>query len=415
METGVDSTEEHVAIERRRKSLGGPVVRGARRSGWAVRLPDATLPPKPIPEPRASEPAEPLEPDDVLVPFPSGAPTEEIPLWLPPDHHARPASARRRLAAARARARTALGTATVVGTDLAATPPGPEHDLIEPTAEDLLRDTAPGLSKFNIGTVPAPITPPPSSRRAAWFSSVSAGLVLASLVTVASVVQSNRQVEHRDALPDFPNVQLPTTTTGGPATTGRQTPASSRRAQPGSTSAPGESAAPSATASGTTATALLPGGVSVLTEAATATIGGATSPLTTAAGTNTVPTTSSPAATTSPPSTVTRFGLLLLRSTNTDALAPTTQRFFELASGDLRAAFDQYASPRLKNRGFAAFAQDFAGVSRLQATTIVVQPDTGSTITTLTATLADGTSTTQHRELVFSAGDTPLIDDEQQV
>lgn len=429
METGVDSTDDSTTARHR---LAGSATGGSRTgvvgapggSRWAVQLPSAALPSKPAPARsprRAGRPAElarptKLAPSQDLDPFPSGAPTEEIPVWLPADHRARPADARSLVSAAKARARTALGTATVVGTDLAAQSPAA---LSQRPTYDLLVDTAPGLSKFNIGMVPAPVTPPASWRRAAWFSSVSASLVLASLVTVASVVQSTRQVDHRDALPDYPNVQLRTTTNDPSPSSDRDKPGNTNPEHPGGTSTPGKSGAPGSTSGPGAGTieSRLPGGVIVVTETSTRSAGNSGEPTTTGDTTSGLPTTtSSPGPTrTSPPNTMTQPGLMLVRSTNTAELAPTTQKFFELASSDLRAAFDKYGSPSLKSRGFAAFAKDFAGVRQMEPTTIFVQPGTGSTVTTLKVTRTDGSTTTQHRKLTFTSGDTPLVDDEQQV
>lgn len=346
-----------------------------------------------------------------VVPFPGGEPTEEIPLWLPPDHRAGSRDARSVVSAAKNRARTSLGRATVVGAELDPVQPG---GSMEPWhARDLLLDTTPGLAKFNIGGVPAPVTPPASWKRAAWFSFGSAGMVLASLVTVASVVQSGKQVEHRDALPDFPNVLVRTTPDEPPTVGGRTTgPHRGHALSP----RPSTSTDPDAAADADPPR--YPDDVVVVVDGSPSPL--SPTPSTGASGPATTTTTSPPTTTsdtpsqTTPPSTVTQPGLLLSRDTRVEQLAPTTEKFFALASKNLRAAFDQYGSPALKKRGFAAFAKDFAGVARMAPTKIVVQSATGRTVTTLKVTFTDGRTGTQSRTLTFSSGDTPLVDDERQ-
>ncbi|MCA1655277.1 MAG: hypothetical protein LC635_02215, partial [Pseudonocardiaceae bacterium] len=72
-----------------------------------------------------------------------------------------------------------------------------------------LPDTASGLRKFDLGTVPASVTPPRSWRRAAWFAvGTSAAVVLG--LAVASAELMGRPVEGPmiDALPAYPTGPL---------------------------------------------------------------------------------------------------------------------------------------------------------------------------------------------------------------
>lgn len=89
--------------------------------------------------------------------------------------------------------------------------PGTDSDDIdafgfEARDVDPLADTASlGLRKFNIGTVPASVTPPVSSKRAAWFSVAAATGALVSLIAISSALvgppKSNEQI---GALPGVP-------------------------------------------------------------------------------------------------------------------------------------------------------------------------------------------------------------------
>ncbi|SNR37516.1 hypothetical protein SAMN06265360_10441 [Haloechinothrix alba] len=94
-----------------------------------------------------------------------------------------------------------------------------------------------GLGKFDLGTVPASVTPPRSWRKAAWFATMSSGGVVVALLVAGShlVSQPTDQLAddgwpglrgdqpelHHDGLPgptDEPGADT-TTTEGGPATT----------------------------------------------------------------------------------------------------------------------------------------------------------------------------------------------------
>src|SRR5438067_279661 len=73
-------------------------------------------------------------------------------------------------------------------------PRAPVDDLPGAGVPDPLVDTTPagGLHKFDLGMVPASVTPPRTWRRAAWFAVVSAAAALGGLVfaTAALVNQS---------------------------------------------------------------------------------------------------------------------------------------------------------------------------------------------------------------------------------
>ena len=69
---------------------------------------------------------------------------------------------------------------------------------------DPLQDTD-GLRKFNIGLVPASVTPPRTWKRAAWFAVVSSVLVLVGLsVAAAKLVGGGGEVE-TVGLPGYPS------------------------------------------------------------------------------------------------------------------------------------------------------------------------------------------------------------------
>ncbi|WP_031470419.1 hypothetical protein [Sciscionella sediminilitoris] len=84
-----------------------------------------------------------------------------------------------------------------------------EYD--RPPKVDPLADTDSfGLRKFNLGSVPASVTPPRTWRRAAWFSVAASGAALTALVAVASAFVGKGERTTIDALPGLPSAPLAT-------------------------------------------------------------------------------------------------------------------------------------------------------------------------------------------------------------
>ncbi|MFD1151709.1 hypothetical protein ACFQ3T_31630, partial [Saccharothrix hoggarensis] len=96
------------------------------------------------------------------------------------------------------------------------TPPPPPPDPLVDTDEM-------GLRKFNIGLVPASVTPPRTWKRAAWFAVLSsAGVLVGLAIAAAKLVGVSNPVE-RIGMPGYPTdvplltgfaTPAPTTTTG---------------------------------------------------------------------------------------------------------------------------------------------------------------------------------------------------------
>jgi hypothetical protein len=91
-------------------------------------------------------------------------------------------------------------------------------DTGHPSPADPLVDACSvGLRMFNLGTIPASVTPPRSWRRAAWFTIVASIASLAGLLAVAAVLVGPVQpIDRLNALPYFPDGS-PLATLGGPA------------------------------------------------------------------------------------------------------------------------------------------------------------------------------------------------------
>ncbi|GGM58810.1 hypothetical protein GCM10012275_32490 [Longimycelium tulufanense] len=62
-----------------------------------------------------------------------------------------------------------------------------------------------GLRSFDLGTVPASVTPPRSWRRAAWFSVSASCAVLAALTAIGSTVVPTRSHQRLEGMPGYPS------------------------------------------------------------------------------------------------------------------------------------------------------------------------------------------------------------------
>ncbi|HEU5471577.1 MAG TPA: hypothetical protein VFV67_13065 [Actinophytocola sp.] len=90
------------------------------------------------------------------------------------------------------------------------------QEVTEPS-ELVWPEPATGLGKFNLGTIPASVTPPRSWRRAAWFAVGTAAFVVCALgFASVALVGNPRKSTTIDALPEEPSQHLAITvlTTG---------------------------------------------------------------------------------------------------------------------------------------------------------------------------------------------------------
>ena len=93
-------------------------------------------------------------------------------------------------------------------------------DTAEPEQDEPL-DTGPvGLRMFNLGSIPASVTPPRSWRRAAWFTVVSSAAALAGLLAIGAALVCPHVDRQQVAVPYFPD-GTPLASIGGSAGTPR--------------------------------------------------------------------------------------------------------------------------------------------------------------------------------------------------
>ncbi|WP_434438420.1 hypothetical protein [Lentzea sp. E54] len=239
---------------------------------------------------------------------------------------------------------------------------------------DPLQDTD-GLRKFNIGLVPASVTPPGTWRRAAWFAVVSSVLVLVGLSFAAAKLVGGGGTVEKIGLPGYPSdvpliSQLSTSATA-PAPTGtRQFAADIDKITPTprmGSSSPGASGQASATSTQPSGTTL-------------------------------------PVITTVPVSQVPVVdGAEIAQQTETFYREMTTNSDTALAM----------ATDTVRSNSDALLEGRLADISLIEVKEIVVDPGKGLTVSLLQVTKKDGSVSTEKRELSFTTGDLPLINGER--
>ncbi|SFS42712.1 hypothetical protein [Saccharopolyspora flava] len=255
---------------------------------------------------------------------------------------------------------------------------------------DPLTDTAPvgGLHKFDLGMVPASVTPPRTWRRAAWFAIASSAAALGGLVFATTLVSSHTtRIEGLD-LPSMPRggaypplPRDPYFLTGDPTR-----PSTASAAPPPSSSPNRLISGPQPT--GTTAPEPGEDGTGDLPE----------SPGGGAPGTSAPPTTSRPPTTEAPQ---------LLKLTDTEGMQRSSEQYFDaIAAGDLPGAY-ALTTGKLREEGYQAFAARYSFASKVEVTQVYVTPT--STTHTLRLTLPDGSVRTERRILRYEMAEQPLI------
>jgi len=248
---------------------------------------------------------------------------------------------------------------------------------VPPIDIDPVLDTDPvGLRKFDLGTVPASVTPPRTWRRAAWFTVGSSAAALIALVVVGTLlVGPSRMRTQIESFPGNPfQVPLPTTTD-----------APTRLLPPG---------APSAVA-------------------ATDGTGPARTPVTGGSSTAGSSSQGGPTRTSAQPTITTVTGVTD-PVVDPGKIAQQTQHFFAAVTSNVGEAY-QLTSGALKANGEAALQQRYQDVASVQVQGITIDPGKGITINTVLVTRKDGTTSSEQHVLAFTPGTLPLISEDTPV
>ncbi|CCH35053.1 hypothetical protein ABZ816_21055 [Actinosynnema sp. NPDC047251] len=286
---------------------------------------------------------------------------------------------------------------------------GPGALPAQRTRDPLVDTDAVGLRKFNIGLVPASVTPPRTWKRAAWFAVVSSAAVLVGLAYAAAKLVGADSPEDRIGMPGYPTASpLITgfgTTSATPPPSGADRPEQRRADQAAAIRAGGEGR----TGTGGAATDPTSAGSTGGTSTGGDTGGKPSGKPGGKPGRSTTTTTgpsSSPTVTTVPGESAPLV--------DAAAIALRTEQFFEEAVADADKAMAMVADV-FRSDAEALLERRFSDVSLVQVTAITVDPASGVTVSTLNVTKDDGSTTTERRELVFTTAGEPLINAERLV
>jgi hypothetical protein len=246
---------------------------------------------------------------------------------------------------------------------------------------DPLQDTD-GLRKFNIGLVPASVTPPRTWKRAAWFAVISSVLVLVGLsVAAAKLVGGGGEVE-TIGLPGYPSdvPMISALPTGGTS--------------------------PSASGTGQTVTHTF-SGAPVPGTGPGATPGSSSNSSTSSQGSaaNTKPNDQAPPVITTVPATKAPV-------VDGSKIAQQTEHFYREMATNADTALAM-TTDTVRTNAEALLEGRLADISLIEVKEIVVDPGKGLTVSLLQVTKKDGSVSTEKRELSFTLGDLPLINGER--
>ena len=261
----------------------------------------------------------------------------------------------------------------------------------EPVVHTLPPETPPsGLRKFDLGTVPASVTPPRTWRKAAWFAVGTSAAVMVGLAYAAvEFVGQPGEPPLIDALPADPT--RPWTIEPLPAERSSISPD-----QPVSSHG-GPRDSSSAHNPGTTI-----GDSPVETTDAPSTPG---SRPTSGPGIGTTTPTEPP-----PPNRTT-VGPTPLTPTNPQAMGDVTEAYYAKVTEDPAAAHE-LTSGGMAREGAEAIEARYEGVERVEVQEITIDRNQATTTSTVKLVHEDGTETIEQRQLTFTGGGDPKITDE---
>lgn len=239
-----------------------------------------------------------------------------------------------------------------------------------------------GLATFQLGNVPASVTPPRTWRHAAIFAVGAAVLVVLALVIATVALMGSPRTELSPdelPLPSFPSnrvvlTQLPNQLPPIPSS-GR------------------------ATSSGTATSSARPSRTSAAAPAVTPTPTASTEP----GASSTAPPVESPS-----PTRTTVNDLGPVNGTNPEAMGDVTERYFAEVAGDSVSAHE-LTTGEMRAEGPEGIDQRYGSADRVRVRQIAIDPSRSVATADVEITSRDGASRVERRKLTFSRGSQPLI------
>lgn len=269
----------------------------------------------------------------------------------------------------------------------------PAHALPDPVPPPTAAETTvPGLHKFDLGSIPASVTPPSTWRKAAWFAvGASLAVVFGLAFAAAALVGRPRNTDVIDALPALPSapvqVEPPAATSAQPT----QPPTTIRSAE-------------RLTVSPTPTRADL--GAVVAPDAPAGAPGFTVVPVPTNEAVAPPPALPPPA----PPVRETR-PKLLFTTTDPQQIGDRTEAFYKQVTADPAAAYEM-TTGAMREQGEQAFRQRYADIRSVEVRRISIDPNHGTTTSEVKITKTDGSTFTEVRQLRFTSGSDPRISSE---
>jgi hypothetical protein len=258
-------------------------------------------------------------------------------------------------------------------------------------------DTPPsGLRKFDLGTVPASVTPPRSWRKAALFAvGTSAAVVLGLTVAAVEFMGDPSDVPTIDALPDYPN---------GPLTL-EKLPIQETTSLPGKPHGP--TGGPTSARPDTVRHSNVPPDTGTTDRGTPTPTGGRPA----APGTGGDTTDGKPAAGTAAAPTRTTVGQAPVTTTDPQEMGDKTEAYFHAVTEDPATA-NAMTSGGLAREGETGIESRYAGVERIEVQEMTIDRSQAVTTSTVKVVHEDGTETIEQRQLTFTWGsDSKITDD----
>lgn len=248
-----------------------------------------------------------------------------------------------------------------------------------------------GLRTFDLGTVPASVTPPRSWRKAAWFAVGTSAAVVLGLAFATSEFMG-RPVDDGaliDALPAYPTGPLTLAELPLEDDTTSDTPSTDRP-----TTSREPSASPSSSQAADPPRDTVIGGTS----------GGETVSPT---GPPSTDTTTTPTATTVEPMRTT-VGPAPVTPTDPQKMGDRTEEYFALVTTDPAAAHE-LTTGSMAREGETGIEERYGEVERIEVQDITIDRNQAVTTSRVKVIRKDGTATVEERQLTFTWGGDPKI------
>ncbi|SHG52132.1 hypothetical protein [Streptoalloteichus hindustanus] len=264
-----------------------------------------------------------------------------------------------------------------------------------------------GLRSFDLGSVPASVTPPRSWRRAAWLSGAVGGGVAVALLVLGSVLAGPGRVNRIEGLPGYPSeFRFPESRAGTPTPRAGHRPRGPAPARPDP--APSEPEARPGDGAVVLVASPAPSTTGSTSASPDEVVPPAGRGLPTASPTTRTPEpprgTRPPKATTTPSPTA--------PIADPDKLRRATVQFYDGIGGGVDGIAHLLADD-LRRDGAAVLAQQFGDVVGTRLDEMVIDPARGVTVSVLRVERRDGTVRVERRELRFVDASRPLISGEQ--